>query len=418
MRRSILARFILAIISLQGCLIVPAQKRVPKAIFVIVDGIPADVIEKVHTPTLDSLAKIGGFTKSYVGGEVGGYSQSPTISAVGYNSLLTGTWANKHNVWDNDIDSPNYSYKNIFRLIKEQQPHKKTAVFSSWLDNRTKLVGHGLPDAGRVSVDFHYDGLELDTIQFPHDPEKLYMHLIDEAVINKAAELIQKESPDLTWVYLEYTDDMGHRYGDSDQFYSSVETMDAQISKLANAIAYRQKNHDEDWLIFITTDHGRDAKTGHNHGGQSLRERTTWIVSNSTKLNDYYYTGSAGIVDILPTIAKHLKTTLPVETLRELDGVPLTGKISVINPKVTIDGKKMRINWTALNRNGKAKILISRTNKYASGGVDEYQLIKTAAVSSESVTIDIPGEISEYYKVIIEAPFNTINRWIKTGSAK
>src|SRR4051794_8697433 len=70
-----------------------------KVLFVIVDGIPADVLERVNTPSIDQISSDGGYARAYLGGERGGYSETPTISAVGYNSLLTGTWANKHNVW-------------------------------------------------------------------------------------------------------------------------------------------------------------------------------------------------------------------------------------------------------------------------------------------------------------------------------
>src|ERR1700681_1186349 len=114
-----------------------AQSRQRKALFVIVDGIPADVIERVVTLVLDSIAKIGVYTHAYVGGEKNGYSKMPTISAPGYNDLLTGVWAYKHNVWDNDIAYPNYHYWTIFRIVKNVAPSKKLAIFSTWLDNRT-----------------------------------------------------------------------------------------------------------------------------------------------------------------------------------------------------------------------------------------------------------------------------------------
>src|SRR5258706_14847194 len=106
----------------------PGQK---KAFFVIVSGLPADVIEKVSTPALDTIAKAGAYLHAHVGGEKGGYSQTPTISAVGYNSLLTGTWVNKHNVWGNDIAAPDYSYPTIFGFFKNQYPDTKTAISST-----------------------------------------------------------------------------------------------------------------------------------------------------------------------------------------------------------------------------------------------------------------------------------------------
>ena len=106
-----------------------AQQKTKKTVFIIVDGIPADVIEKLSPPNLQAIAKQGGYTRSYVGGIKGTYSQTPTISAVGYNSVLTGVWVNKHNVWDNDIAAPNYNYPTIFRFLKEQCPNKKTGIF-------------------------------------------------------------------------------------------------------------------------------------------------------------------------------------------------------------------------------------------------------------------------------------------------
>src|SRR5678816_468558 len=175
---------------------------------------------------------------AYVGGIKGTYNETPTISAPGYNDLLTGTWGYKHNVWDNDITAPNYNYHSIFRFFKDQYPQKKAAIFSSWEDNRTKLIGEGLPQAGNIHLDYHVDGLEHDTIHFPHDKAGLYMHHIDDSVVNATANYIKAAAPDLSWVYLEYTDDMGHRFGDSEKFYTAVKFMDAQMGRIWDAIQY------------------------------------------------------------------------------------------------------------------------------------------------------------------------------------
>jgi hypothetical protein len=389
-----------------------------KAIYIIIDGVPADVIEKSNLPNLEAIKKIGGYTKAIAGGEKGGYTQTPTISAVGYNSILTSTWVNKHNVWDNDIKDPNYHYPTIFRLLKEQSPQKKIGIFSSWQDNRTKLVGDGLKETGNIHFDYHFDGLELDTINYPHDDNSDYMHRIDEKVSEEAAQNIVTHAPDLSWVYLEYTDDMGHRYGDSPEYYKAIEYADEQVGRIWKAVQLREQNYNEDWLIIVTTDHGRDAKTGRDHGGQSDRERAGWIITNAKNLNSHFNDGGASQVDIMPTIARFLGVNIPKTTLREIDGIPLIGALSITDPKISFTGGNATVTWNAVNKEGMVKIFATPSNNYKTGGVDSYTFVKQVPVKSQKTVIDLQKTPSSFYKIVLEGKWNTVNRWIVDDSKK
>lgn len=290
-----------------------------KAVFILLDGIPADVIERVATPAIDAIAAAGGYARAHVGGDLGTPNETPTISAPGYMSLITGTWANKHNVWGNYNQSPNYAYWNVFRIVETADPARRTALFSSWTDNRTVLIGQGRPGAGDFQLDQAVDGFELDTATFPRAMGTRRFAIIDSIVTDRAAAYIAEQGPDLSWVYLEYTDDVAHAEGDGEAFDAAVRGADALVGRIWAAVQ-RREAMGESWMIVVTTDHGRDADTGRGHGGQTERERRTWIVTNQSALEPRFVNGSAAIVDIAPSILQFLGIAVPTPVARQLDG--------------------------------------------------------------------------------------------------
>ena len=274
-------------------------------------------------------------------------------------------------------------------------------------------MGDGLAQTEFLKVDYTADGYELDTLQFPHDKESKYMHQIDEKVIEEADKCIRTNAPDLSWVYLEYTDDMGHKYGDSKQMEDALQKLDHQIGILYDAIKYRQKKFNEKWALIITTDHGRDEKDGKNHGGQSARQRGTWMVTN-LKLNAYSKIVNPGIVDIMPTLAHLLNITIPAANAKEIDGINLIDSVSLFDPQINVFQQKLDVSWKSIDTTGNVKIWMSTKNEYANNGKEEYILIGEVPINQHRAVFDISKYPSNFYKVALEGKYNTVNKWYTT----
>lgn len=388
-----------------------------KAIYILVDGIPADVIETIHTPNLDAISEKGGYARIFVGGEKGSYNETPTISAPGYMNLLTSTWANKHNVWNNYEQRPNYNYWNIFRILETVKPEAKTAIFSTWEDNRTILVGEGAENAGDFTIDYAFDGFEKDTLRFPHDAKRNFIAQIDSLVVEETAAYIGSKGPDLSWVYLEYPDDVGHGLGDSEYFYQSVQNADKQIGKIWKAVEKRMALGEE-WMIVVTTDHGRDALTGKHHGGQTDRERITWLVTNQQAQSQRFDSGSMSILDISPSILNFMEIEVPQNIKYEMDGTSFIGNISADSLRARIYDGTLGLTWKSLGDSTEAKIMASFSNNYKVGVADKYELLGEVSTGVGSYHHQLSEwqkkqfEESKFMKIVLETENNVLNRWI------
>jgi hypothetical protein len=326
---------------------------------------------------------------------------------------LTGTWANKHNVWGNEIKEPNYNYWTIFRFLKEARPASKIAIFSTWQDNRTKLIGEELSDTGFLKMDFSFDGFELDTVTYPHDSETQYIQKIDNLVSYEAAYQLKNNGPDLSWVYLEYTDDMGHRYGDSPQLSAAVVLADEQVGRIYESIRFREEKFGEDWMIIITTDHGRKAPDGKDHGGQSDRERETWIVTNAQYLNEYFKNEQPAMVDILPTIVRFMDLDVPNAALRELDGVSMIGELSIGQVKAEIQEEEVVLTWLPMESTGNVSISYAKTDQFGQDGiVDNYLKIGDTELALAEFRIPSKDLPTGKLKFWIRGAKNGLGVWI------
>lgn len=382
-----------------------------KVVMIIIDGVPTDMIERLHPQTIYDIASQGAFGISYVGGEVGSYSQTPTISAVGYNTMLTGTWANKHNMWGNSGE-PNYNYWSMFRIAKEQAEPLTTGLFSSWTDNRTVLLGEGLEANAKMKIDFVRDGYDLDHEKYPNKEMDLHVFDYDEAASIEGAECIRTDAPDLSWVYLWYTDDAGHIKGNGEYFDEYTLKADEQVGRIWDAVKYREENFDEDWMVIVTTDHGRTAD-GHDHGGQSARERGSWIAVNKP-VGARFLDGGAAMVDINPTVCQYLGMEVPLQVRMEQDGISFIGETIISNMDAKPYDNKAVLSWDSAISGKDVAVYAAKANDYKTTGKEDWTKLVTVKSESETYTVDLSelGD-SDFYKFALVTEHECLNRWLK-----
>jgi hypothetical protein len=137
------------------------------------------------------------------------------------------------------------------------------------------------------------------------------------------------------------------------------------------------------------------------------------MVTNRSQLNAYADAGAPGIVDIMPTLARHLGIVLSPDVQREIDGVPLVGPVSLAAPRATYAAGKLTVRWEALDRAGTVKVFLSETNHYQRGGKDEYRLLGEVPVSAQKAMLAVAPLPTGFCKVVLQGAHNVVNAWVR-----
>lgn len=406
MRKKLWAIIVMLVFSTATCF---AAKH--KVIFVIIDGVEPHFLLDTHPPTILDIAGNGNFGYAFCGGQVGTPNQTTTISAVGYANILTGTWMNKHNVLANSDINANYNYWNIFRIAKEQKRTVTTAVFTSWTDNITKLVGADGFSNNRLRVDYPYAGYDLDSKRFPHKPDELQLYDIDSTVCVDAARCIEEKGPDVSWLYLWYSDDAGHFTGFSSFTQQYLLAEDRQLAKVWEAVKERERKYGENWMVIVTTDHGRDMM-GYDHGGQSETERNIWISTNVKDVNAHFRSPDLSQVDINPTICRWMDFNVDRDVLWEQEGIPFIGPVDIDHLRTYRYGESVVLQWNVYNDRTQVDIYVATTNNFKNGGSDKWTKVACVPASDGRYTVDLSQlSKSSFYKIVVAAPHNHLSAW-------
>lgn len=277
----------------------------PKVLLIGIDGVRPDVLAEVPTPNIDALAAAGWYTDQ-------ARTTTPSVSGPSWSSMLTGVWPEKHGVTNNNFTGRDYAqYPSFLTRIEQTRPELATFAALDWLplaqlpDDPAPVLPPAI-DA-RVTLDGYEHGWAE----------------ADGMVTSLAAEHIAQADPDALFVYLGSPDETSHQNGSIGiEYRDAIALSDSHVGMLMDAVHARPTYADEDWLILISTDHGRRPDGG--HGGDSPEEMTIFILASGPATADWPEPGPAYIVDVAVTSLDHLG--IGIDPGWELDGMPLRTK--------------------------------------------------------------------------------------------
>ncbi|MFD1430326.1 alkaline phosphatase family protein [Lacticaseibacillus mingshuiensis] len=201
---------------------------------------------------------------TFAGGIRGTATEQETSTAPGWASITTGRWGVDHGMTKSGV-AKHISAKTF--MLQAAETGLRSAFVASWPDH------------------FHVN--YVDEIAYLKAHPAIPMRFIEEAddrgtfaQVRRCLTAGAADECDVVFCTLEGTDHNGHETGFGNTNYRYVDGLrdeDEMAYQLLETIRQRPNRAQEDWLIILTTDHGG---LGCNHGGQTVEERTTWLVCN------------------------------------------------------------------------------------------------------------------------------------------
>lgn len=283
----------------------PAAQPARKVLLIGIDGVRPDVLAEVPTPNIDALAASGWYTAE-------ARTTNPSVSGPSWSSMLTGVWPGKHGVTNNFFTDRDYDTWPSF-LVRAERERPELATFAAldWLPLAELWEGDSvLPDA--IDARIVLNGYDHGWAE------------ADGQVTAHAVRHIGEADPYAMFVYLGNPDETSHQHGSiGAEYRDAIALADLHVGMLIDAVRARPGYANENWLVLISTDHGRREDGG--HGGDSPEEMTIFILASGlgggTATADWPPPGPAYIVDIAPTALAHLG--FAIDPAWGLDGRPL-----------------------------------------------------------------------------------------------
>lgn len=278
------------------------EKPTGHVLLIGIDGLRPDALKAAETPAIDRLIREGAFSDTtLILGER--YRKNDTVSGPGWSSYLTGVWADKHGVHDNNFEGRSYDrFPHIFRRIKNQFPEASTGSFVDW-----EPIDKYIVEAADVRFVLPAKGAE--------DYVRKDVEVADEAI-----RFLSDDRATAAMVYLGAVDETGHKYGFHStvpEYIQAIEGVDAHVGRILTAVRGRKQFAEENWLVIVSTDHGGSG-TGHGDGHNVPKILNTFLIVSGAAARHGMMEQQTYVVDVVPTALFHLGVKIQPEW--QLDG--------------------------------------------------------------------------------------------------
>lgn len=283
----------------------PEAKATRKVLLIGIDGLNINQLKQaVSAQRAPALAQLE-INAAYTGGLAGTVTQQDTLSGPGWATIVTGTWANRHQVTSDAVPQA-LKADTVFRQLKAGIPAHKTAVVAG----SSLLAGLLQPDVQDGTVDRMIDCSGVDL-----------------CVAVSSTQAIADGNHDLVLANFHALAPIAGTGTDAD-YQGALVLLDQQVGKLLAAVrARQQQNPKEEWLVLATADRALRAKGAPVPPPQA--DKTTFIALNkpanplfnaAAPLNLYDYSSAA---DITPTVLAFMGVTTADPGRWTMDGQSL-----------------------------------------------------------------------------------------------
>ena len=90
--------------------------------------------------------------------------------------------------------------------------------------------------------------------------------------LNSTLNVLKTGNPDFVFLHLDEPDVVGHNKCFGSSYDASIQLADSRLGQLLDEVEKREAKG-ENWLVMVTTDHGRTPGSGCHHGNQSTEEK-------------------------------------------------------------------------------------------------------------------------------------------------